>query len=102
MSGNQVLGLKKEMQLARVMKSALCIYCGSADVEWSLLDKKMVTDERTRLSEAFITSLRMAKDFVHAPDDNFSKVTITKEVAEAGKKSPQDIQLKLGGGERGS
>ena len=56
-------------------------------MEGSLSDKNTVTDERTRLSEAVINGLRLAKDFVYAHDDNISKVTITKEMVEAGKKA---------------
>ena len=95
-------GDKKYKLLARVVKSAPCIHDGNADVEWSLQDNKnTVTDERTRLSKEVINCLRLAKDFIHAHDDNISKVTITKQMVEAGK-SPQYIQAKVRRGERGS
>ena len=58
-------GDKKFSLLARVVKSAVCIYCENAHVERSLSDNKnTVTDERTRLSELTINGLRLAKEFM--------------------------------------
>ena len=50
---------KKFNLLASVVRSALCIHHGNADVERSLSDNKnTVTDERTRLSESTNNGLR--------------------------------------------
>ena len=78
-------GDKKFNLLARVVKSALCIHHGKADVERSFSDKNTVTDEKTRLSESTINGLRLAKDFVYAHDGDVSKVIITKEMVHAGR-----------------
>ena len=79
-------GDKKFSLLTRVVKSALCILHGNADVERSLSDNKnSVTDERTRLLELTINDLRLAKDFVYAHDGDVSKVMITKEMVQAGR-----------------
>ena len=52
---------------------------------WSLSDKNTVTDW---LSEAVINGfLRLVKDVVCAHDDNVSKITLMKEMVEAGKKT---------------
>ena len=77
---------KKFNLIARVVKNALCIHHGNADVERSLSDNKnTVTDERTRLSELTINGLRLAKDFVQADDGGVSGVMITKEMKQAGR-----------------
>ena len=68
-----VTGDKKFSLLARVVKSALCIHHGNADVERSD-NKNTVTHERIRLSESTINGLRLGKDFVHAHDGDVSKL----------------------------
>ena len=89
-------GDKRYKLLARIVKRALCIHHGNADVGWSLLDNKnTVTDVRTRLSKAIINGLRLAKDFVPVHDENVSNVT--KEMVEAGKKAHGIRKRKLKG-----
>ena len=89
-------GDKKFSLLSRVVKSALCIYHGNADVERSLSDNtNTVTDERTRLSELTINGLRLARDFVHAHDGDVSKVMITKEKVQAGRNTHRTYKQRL-------
>ena len=89
-------GDKKFNLLARVVKSALCIHHGNADVERSLSDNKnTVTDERTRLSELTVNGLRLAKDFVHAHDGDVSKAMITKGMVQTGRNAHRTYKGRL-------
>ena len=60
------LGLHKFKVLPKFVKAVLCLAHGNADVEHTLSEnKKVVTNERTLLSNESINGLRLAKDAVN-------------------------------------
>ena len=83
-------GDKKFNLLAGVVKSALSIHHGNADVKRSQLQM------REPLSELTINGLRLAKDFVHAHDGDVSKVMITKGMVQAGRSAHRTYKQRLG------
>ncbi|WAR31183.1 hypothetical protein MAR_033725, partial [Mya arenaria] len=82
---NDVLGKKsasgnpKFPTLQKLVLSCLCLTHGNADVERSLsVNKKILTSERTLLSEKALNALRLTRDAVAQYGGNVTAVPITK------------------------
>ena len=81
-----VFGEVKYPQVFKVVKSALILAHGNADVERGFSESgKSVTKERIRLSESSINGIRSTSDGMKAFDNNPSAVPITKELLKLGR-----------------
>ena len=84
--GTDVFGEVKYPQVFKVVKSALILAHGNADVERGFSESgKSVTKERIRLSESSINGIRSTSDGMKAFDNNPSAVPITKELLKLGR-----------------
>ena len=72
--------------LGKVVRSALCLAHGNAEVESSLSEnKRTVTSDRTLLSESSLNGLRMIKDIVNTQDEGkVHMIPISNELKQAG------------------
>lgn len=78
-------GRKKYDILAKLVKAILCLAHGNAEVERSLSEnKKLLTKERTLLSDSSINGLRTVKDAVRIQGDVVSEMPVTKVLIKSG------------------
>ena len=81
-------GSPKYKVLGPLVKAVLCFAHGNAEVERSLSEnKKMLSKERTLLSDSSINGLRMVKDAVKVSPGGVADINITKGLLEAGRKA---------------
>lgn len=74
--------------LGPLVKAVLCIAHGNAEVERSLSEnKKMLSKERTLLTDSSVNGLRMVKDAVKVSCGSVADMNITKGLLEAGRKA---------------
>ena len=84
---NEILGRKtaagmlKFSTLRKIVTSTLSLFHGNADVERSLsINKKLLTAERTLLSEEALNGLRITRDAVSQYEGDILKVPINKKM----------------------
>ena len=78
-------GSKKYDTLAKLVKAILCLAHGNAEVERSLSEnKKLLTKERTLLSDSSINGLRTVKDAVRVSGGVVSEMPVTKVLVRFG------------------
>ena len=88
--------------LAKVVKSALCLAHGNAEVERSLSEnKRTVTSDRSLLSESSLNGLRMIKDTINTQvEGKVHLMPITNELRQAGLNAYQAYNERLRGKRR--
>ena len=78
-------GTKKYDVLAKLDKAVLCLAHGNAEVERSLSEnKKLLTKERTLLSDSSVNGLRAVKDAVRIQGGVVSEMPVTKLLIRSG------------------
>ena len=88
-------GTMKYSALKKVVTSCLCLFHGNADVERSLsINKKILTPERTLLSDAALNGLRLTRDAVSL-HGNVSSVPITRKMITCVQGSYKKYQERL-------
>jgi hypothetical protein len=82
-------GQPKFPSLGIVVKAALCLSHGQADVERVFSINKQVLEDRTTLSEQTLRATRTVKDVINRYDSSIIKVPITRKLLQAHKNSYQ-------------
>ena len=89
-------GRLKYKNLRKLVISCLCISHGNADVERSLsINKKLLTNERTLLSEESLNGLRLTRDAVGMYKGKVTDIPMTKELQSSVAKSYQKYKDRI-------
>jgi hypothetical protein len=82
-------GQPKFPSLGIVVKAALCLSHGQADIERGFSINKQVLEDWTTLSEQTLRATRTVKDVINRYDGSIVKIPITRKLLQAHKNSYQ-------------
>ena len=96
LSRKTAAGMLKIQALKKVVTSTLSLFHDNADVERNLsINKKLLTVERTFLSEEALNGLRITRDAVSQYDGDILQVPITKSMITAIKEFYRNYKRRL-------